>query len=70
MKYIVKKQFAINDTPIGNPGDTLEIKDAVPTAGEGPESVEGYCDIENLTTGEKFEAAWMDIDDSVEPAGE
>ena len=65
-KYRAKEKFVINDVVIANPGDELEIQNAVPAPGESEEDVTGYCDIHNLTTGEKYNAAWIDVDDSVE----
>jgi hypothetical protein len=32
--------------------------------------VEGYCDIFNLRTGEKWEATWNDVPDDVVPMPE
>lgn len=67
MKYICKEKFEVNGTIVGNAGDILEITDAVPVGTETAESVAGYCDISNETTGKKYEACWMDIEDTVVP---
>lgn len=70
MKYICKKKFGIDGYLIGEEGDIVEITDAVPTHEEPQELVEGYCDIFNLRTGEKWEATWNDVPDDVVPVSE
>lgn len=66
MKFICKTTFEINEILIGNKGDILEVTNAIPAKNETLEDVEGYCDIANLTTNQKFNATWMDIDDTLE----
>lgn len=65
MKYTCKDNFKINNTLVGRKGDVLEITDATPDVGETLEDVAGYCDILNTATNERFEATWIDIDETV-----
>ena len=50
---------------MGNKGNILVINDAVPKENENSEDVQGYCDVENLTTHQIYEATWIDVDESV-----
>ena len=65
MKYVCKEAFEINGILVGNKGNILVINDAVPKENENSEDVQGYCDIENLTTHQIYEATWIDVDESV-----
>lgn len=65
MKYICKEDFYINEAAVGKEGDLIEAYDARPEQGEDPESVAGYCDIFNFSTGALFNATWSDIDEGV-----
>lgn len=62
-KYVCVEYFEINNVLIGNKGEVLEIIDAVPTENETAEAVKGYCDITNISTNQRFNATWIDIDD-------
>lgn len=62
MKYFCKEDFKINDVLVGIKGDTIEIKNSTPEDGESPYDVEGYCDITNISTGKKYTATRIDID--------
>ena len=66
MKYVCKNDFEINDILVGRKGDILDIVDPTPNENETWEDVEGYCDIHNLTTGQIYEATWIDVDDTLE----
>lgn len=65
-KYVCKKDFEINNILVGHEGDVLVITDAAASADKTQEDVSGYCDIENITTKQRFEATWMDISDELE----
>ena len=62
MKCICKDVYNIDGIVVGNIGDIIKIVDAVPDDGESYEDVDGYCDIVNETTGEIFNATWLDVD--------
>lgn len=61
-RYICKDVFGISDNIIGNPGDLLEVYDALPEKGESAESVVGYCNIFNYTTGQRWNATWNEVE--------
>ena len=65
MKCICKETYDINGVVVGKIGDIIKIVDAVPNDGENYEDVDGYCDIINETTGEMFNATWLDVDDTI-----
>lgn len=56
--------FTIEDFHIGNAGDILIVSDVIPSHGEDPEDLAGYCDIHNTCNASVgiVESVWLEVE--------
>ena len=65
MRQVLKEPFYLNGVLFGNPGDVIQVTDAIPGIFEDWEDVVGYCDIYNETTRKVCWGTWLDVEDAV-----